>query len=120
RLYYMDKSLEKPTIYPGMIAIYRDTRGRPLTIHRTFVELNGDKAHVENPKLMMKPPADMTGGSIQLYDPHFNPGTRTWTLGVAEGIENALSVTEATSTPCWAASSAWCLENVEVPDSLLP
>ncbi|MCV5062818.1 toprim domain-containing protein, partial [Escherichia coli] len=39
---------------------------------------------------------------------------------MAEGIENALSVVEATSTPCWAASSAWCLENVTVPDFLLP
>ncbi|WP_435889512.1 DUF7146 domain-containing protein, partial [Escherichia coli] len=37
-----------------MIAIYRDTRGRPLTIHRTYVDKNGDKAPVENPKLMMK------------------------------------------------------------------
>lgn len=62
-----------------MIAIYRDTRGRPLTIHRTYVDKNGDKAPVENPKLMMKPPADMTGGSIQLFD-HYDSGssTRHW------------------------------------------
>lgn len=120
RIHYWDKDKQKSIIYPGMIAIYRDTRGRPLTIHRTYVDKNGDKAPVENPKLMMKPPADMTGGSIQLFDPHYDSGSSTWTLGVAEGIENALSVVEATSTPCWAASSAWCLENVTVPDFLLP
>lgn len=120
RMYYWDKGTESTSIYPGMVAIYRDTRGRPLTLHRTYVEKNGDKAPVENPKLMMKPPADMTGGSIQLFDPHYDAGTRTWTLGVSEGIENALSVTEATSIPCWAASSAWCLENVVIPDYLLP
>lgn len=120
RIYYWDKDKQKSIIYPGMIAIYRDTRGRPLTIHRTYVDKNGDKAPVENPKLKMKPPADMTGGSIQLFDPHYDSGSSTWTLGVAEGIENALSVVEATSTPCWAASSAWCLENVTVPDFLLP
>ncbi|MGV7963787.1 toprim domain-containing protein [Photorhabdus tasmaniensis] len=120
RLYYWNQEKQKASTYPGMIAIYRDTRGRPLTIHRTFVEKDGDKANVDNPKLMMKPPADMTGGSIQLFDPHYDSVSCTWTLGVAEGIENALSVTEATSTPCWAASSAWCLENVVVPDYLLP
>ncbi|MFP1529389.1 hypothetical protein ACLB1R_34820 [Escherichia coli] len=31
----------------------------------------------------------MTGGSIQLFDPHYDSGSSTWTLGVAEGIENA-------------------------------
>ncbi len=120
RLYYWDKDSKSSLIYPGMVAILRDTRGRALTLHRTYVEESGDKAPVENPKLMMKPPADLLGASIQLFDPHFAKGTKTWTLGVAEGIENALSVTEATSTPCWAASSAWSLENVVIPDSLLP
>ncbi|MCW1829812.1 toprim domain-containing protein [Enterobacter asburiae] len=120
RLYYWDKDAQSSLIYPGMVAILRDTRGRALTLHRTYVEKSGDKAPVETPKLMMKPPADLLGASIQLFDPHYAKGSKTWTLGVAEGIENTLSVTEATSTPCWAASSAWCLENVVIPDSLLP
>jgi hypothetical protein len=120
RIYYWDKATSSSLIYPGMVAILRDTRGRALTLHRTYVEQNGDKANVENPKLMMKPPADLLGASIQLFDPHYAKGSKTWTLGVAEGIENALSVIEATSMPCWAASSAWSLENVIIPDSLLP
>lgn len=120
RMYYWEKESGDTLIFPAMIAIYRDTRGRPLTIHRTYLEKDGDKAKVKLPKLMMKPPADMTGGSIQLFDPFYDSDTRNWTLSVSEGIENALSVIEATSTPCWAASSAWCLENVEIPDYQLP
>ncbi|SUY92778.1 MULTISPECIES: toprim domain-containing protein [Buttiauxella] len=118
RLYYWDNG--KTVTYPGMIAVYRDNRGRRLTIHRTYLEVNGDKAKVDKPKLMMKPPADMHGGSIQLFEPHYNESTSTWLLGVSEGIENALSVIEATSMPCWAASSSWALENMEIPDYLLP
>ncbi|MEX0634707.1 toprim domain-containing protein (plasmid) [Serratia ureilytica] len=41
-------------------------------------------------------------------------------LGVSEGIENALSVTEATSIPCWASSSSTFMEMLEIPEYLMP
>ncbi|NRN29689.1 DUF7146 domain-containing protein [Photorhabdus heterorhabditis] len=120
KLYYWDKANEKGIQMPAMVSIYRDNKGKNLTIHRTFLERNGDGAKVDCPKMMMKPSANMIGGAIHLYEPHYDQASKVWTLGVSEGVENALSVVEATSTPCWAASSAWFMEYVEIPDNILP
>jgi len=120
KLYYWDADLKAGLRLPAMPTIFRCAKGRALTIHRTFLDGKGGKANVVNPKLMMKPPYDMSGGSAQLYEPHYDPMTKIWTLCVSEGIENALSVVEATSMPCWAACAAYFMEAMEIPDNVMP
>jgi len=120
KMYYKDKEMQRSLILPAMIAIYRDKTGAQLTMHRTYLDATGAKADVTFPKKMMKPAGDMTGGSIHLYQPLYDATSKTWMLGVAEGIENALSVTEATAIPIWAASSVWSMENMEIPEKSLP
>ncbi|MDK1366595.1 toprim domain-containing protein, partial [Klebsiella quasipneumoniae] len=58
--------------------------------------------------------------SIQLFKPTYDEMSKAWFLGISEGIENALSVTEATSIPCWASSSSTFMEMLEIPDHFMP
>lgn len=120
RMYYLDKGMQRALTLPAMVAIYRDKTGAQLTMHRTYLDTSGAKADVTFPKKMMQAAGDMTGGSIQLYQPLYDTISKTWMLGVAEGIENALSVTEATALPVWAASSVWSLENMDIPEKSMP
>lgn len=78
---------------PCMLAVYRDKHGKPLTFHRTFLKPDGSgKADVSRPKMIMTPPRDMRGGYIILDKPVKANGQTV--IGIAEGIENALSARE--------------------------
>ncbi|MDW3775462.1 toprim domain-containing protein [Kluyvera cryocrescens] len=114
--------VNKPaSFHPTMVAIFNDKLGRNCTIHKTHLSDDGlVKADVENPKLMMKPVYQMNGGSIQLFKPTYDEMSKAWFLGISEGIENALSVTEATSIPCWASSSSTFMEMLKIPDHFMP
>jgi hypothetical protein len=85
---------------PAMVALMTDAEtGEPVGVHRTFLRPDGSgKADVDRPKMML-------GGSgiIQLADLHeIGAG-----LGLAEGIETALSVMQVIGWgPTWAAGSA--------------
>jgi putative DNA primase/helicase len=93
---------ENETELPAMIAMVRDKDGKPVTIHRTFLTEDGEKAAIEHPRKLM--PGELPAGSaIRL-------GEGASTLAVSEGIETALSVTKLFGFPCWAAISASGLE----------
>jgi hypothetical protein len=87
--------------FPGIIARVMSAEGKPVSIHRTFLTHEGQKAPVDSPKKLCKLPSDQTlqGAAIRL----FKAGP---TLAVAEGIETSLAVTQMTGTPCWATVSA--------------
>ncbi len=77
-----------------------------IAIHRTFLTADGSKkAQVSNPKLMLGPCA---GGAVRL-SPFGND------LVLAEGIETALSVLQASGKPVWA-----CLSTSGLKSALLP
>ncbi|HDY9362219.1 TPA: toprim domain-containing protein [Klebsiella pneumoniae] len=121
KMRYWPGSNKPASFHPTMVAIFNDKFGRNCTIHKTHLTDDGlKKADVENPKLMMKPVYQMNGGSMQLFKPTYCDETKSWFLGVSEGIENALSVTEATSIPCWASSSSTFMEMLEIPEYLMP
>src|SRR5262249_39396683 len=76
-------------------------------VHRTYLTLDGrTKAPVSNPKMTLGP---IGGGAVRLA-----PAGPV--LGVAEGIETALSAMEATGIPVWAALSAAGIEALGLPD----
>jgi putative DNA primase/helicase len=93
--------------WPAMVALVtRGTDGAPLAIHRTFLARDGtNKAPIEQAKMMLGP---CRGGAVRL-------GPITDRLLVAEGIENALSATQATGQAAWAALSTSGLRTLELP-----
>jgi putative DNA primase/helicase len=111
KLGYWEQGRGKVGSYPALIFPICDPHGQPVTLHRTYLTPEGFKAPVENPKKTMSYPSDriLTGAAVRLGEPEDR------TLGVAEGIETALAVREATGQVCWAATSAALLEKVLLP-----
>jgi predicted P-loop ATPase len=94
----------------GMVAIVRDGAGAPTGgIHRTFL-LDDGSAKAPPGKKMLNPVA---GGSVRLSllpeDGH---------LGIAEGIETALSARRIFDLPTWAALSADGLRRWQWPQGI--
>lgn len=100
--------------HPGMLAVVRDRSGKAVTLHRTFLSENGGKAVVANPKRMMPVPQDtmVTGGAIRLQPANWEGEI----IGVAEGIETALSVSCATNMVCWSTMSSTLLATFTPPE----
>ncbi len=92
--------------FPVMVAAVQNGQGRLTGIHRTFLRPDGKgKALVAGPKKMA---GIVWGGAIRLCPASF-------TLGIAEGIETALSVTLAAELPVWAAGSLGNMAALDLP-----
>lgn len=81
--------------FPMMIGKVISPDNRAVNLHRTFLDANGRKAPIENCKLLMKGETP-NGSAIRLLAPS------NGRLGVAEGIETALSAAVLFDIPCWA------------------
>lgn len=90
---------------PCMLALVKAPDATALTMHRTFLDRNGQKADIEKPKKLLPGLKKLTGASIQLSDV-----PEDGLLGIAEGIETALSCFQLFNIPTWAAVSAGMLE----------
>lgn len=93
---------------PALITQIVNSSGEMIGLHRTFLAARDGKwvkAPVTPAKKMM---GHHRGGFAQLTE--FSPR-----LCLAEGIETALSVMQATRMPCWAALSLGNMETVELP-----
>ena len=102
-------------IYPAMVALFTGASGDAVTIHATYLRHDGGaKAPVSTPKKLLQVPVRgaTRGGAIRLYRPD------DAALGVAEGIETALSLSILENIPVWAASSADALERIQLPRGL--
>lgn len=95
-------ALQHPCGYtgPGLVGLVSDARtGQPISLHRTWVLASGEKAALETPRLLAAGHRK-AGGVIRLW-----PRQSGQPLGIAEGIETALSLAWAVS-PAWAAIDA--------------
>ena len=101
---------EKKTRMAAMICRFTGPDGKPLNIHRTYLE-NGKKAKVEDAKKYMTSTAPMDGGAIRLF-----PAETI--LGITEGIETALAATQLFGIPTWAAMDAGNLAKFEPPKNV--
>ena len=98
--------------FPALLSLVFDKDRRPVTIHRTFITPDGFAAPGKNKKVMAVPSDRKASGGAILW------GKRSRNADVAEGIENALSVTMATSRTCLPlVSSTWML-SWEVPEGI--
>lgn len=99
--------------FPAIVAMVFDAKGKPCTLHRTYLSEEGRKAPVPVAKKLMSYPStrSITGGAIRLM-PADKPA-----LAFTEGMETALAVIEATDglLPVWPAVSDTLLKNVVPP-----
>jgi len=79
--------------FPGMLAMVTGPDGRPANIHRTYLTRDGSKAPVDVPRRMMPGPVPR-GAAVRLA-----PAADA--LGVAEGIETAISAGRIHGLPTW-------------------
>ncbi|HEY2212306.1 MAG TPA: toprim domain-containing protein [Bradyrhizobium sp.] len=103
--YYRDG---KRTAHPGMIALFSDADGRPNTLHRTYLTTDGDKAALDPCRVFM-PSKIAQGGAIRL-------AAAADVLGIAEGIETALSAAIMFKLPVWATTSEGLLRAWQPPE----
>jgi putative DNA primase/helicase len=86
---------------PCMFALFSDPNGTDGTIHRTYL-------HHVTPNRMFLPTRVPLGGAIRLF-------AAEPTMGVAEGIETALSASLIFKMPVWAVTSERLLRQWEPP-----
>lgn len=99
----------KPSWHPLLLARFDpaddgDADEQAFALHRTYLDFAGYKADVASPRKMLG--AMPAGGAVRLM-PHSD------TLGIAEGIETALSASALFDVPVWAALTSgllqgWC------------
>lgn len=96
-LHYRSPDGNRQGPFPTLISPVIDGQGRGICLHRIYLTPDGKKAPVPEPKKLMSHPNDvpMQGSAVRLF-------RYTDILGVAEGVETAIAVTEATGIPCWA------------------
>ena len=93
----------------AMVAMVRDNKtGDPIGMHRTYLSDDFKKADLKSPK---KSIGKMACGSIRLM-----PVTDT--VGIAEGIETALSASQLFDIPCWSSIDAGGMESFFPPDGV--
>lgn len=88
--------------FPAMVAVLQRPDGRRVGYHRTFLLPEGKERRV-------------LGKSKGTVIPLCEAGE---VLGIAEGIESALSVTELLGVPCWAAYCANNLKSFNPPENV--
>lgn len=89
-------------LWPCMVAMVTDAvSNEPLTMHRTFLTTDGKKAPIDRTRSPLKG-GRKKGGVIRLFaDEEVTLG-----LGIAEGIESALSAVILGFSPVWACIDA--------------
>lgn len=110
---YVDQGA-RPTWHPVMLAKVDPSDkaaadGERAALHRTYLNAFGNKADVKAPKKALG--TMPTGAAVRLM-PH---GTL---LGIAEGIETALSASVLYNVPVWAALNAALLEQWRPPETV--
>lgn len=96
--------------FETMVARITDASGAPLTYHLTYLR-DGKKANVDPSRKIMTPMRNTRGGAIRLY-----PGASV--MGVAEGIETAISAKQLFGMPVWACGNSGLLEAFDPPEGV--
>lgn len=97
--------------YPALVATVTDIVGELVTLHVTYLE-KGEKLRDRQTRKLLGPVSDREGCSVRLSPLHDD------VLGIAEGIETALSATLLHGVPTWAALSAPVLRKFTPPGSV--
>jgi putative DNA primase/helicase len=101
---------DQPTQYYDAMVAMVTQNGKPITLHTTYI-FEGDKAQVGAPRKILPTLDKLAGAACELY-----PFTDE--LGVAEGIETALSAFQLFGVPTWACINSGNMESFKVPDGV--
>ncbi|HEX3837809.1 MAG TPA: toprim domain-containing protein [Steroidobacteraceae bacterium] len=96
--------------YAALVAPVTDIDGQLVTAHVTYLQ-GGRKLEGHEPRKIFGPTTGRTGCAVRLM-----PATET--LGVAEGIETALSASRIDQIPVWATLNTSLLMKFEPPASV--
>lgn len=99
---------ESGGVHPALLAVLKSSDGSGVSVHRTYLTEDGNKALVDPVKKMM-PGLPLNGASIHL-------GPVMPRMGIAEGIETALCAAQLFGLPVWAATCAGLLKTWEPPE----
>ena len=88
---------ETESNHPAMVGLVRDVKGVGQTLHRTYLASDGGKANLNQCRKLM-PGGFPKGGAIRLM-----PAAAR--MGVAEGIETAMSASVIGNMPVWSTVS---------------
>jgi len=99
-----DKSV---TYHPALLSKFVGPDAKAFTLHTTYLTPDGRKADVPKVKKLAPVPVP-PGGAVRLDN-------SAETMGVAEGIETALSAMQIHQVPVWATLSTGCLVKWEPP-----
>lgn len=97
----------KKLVMPAMMALYVSPDMSKQNVHYTFLTPDGQKADVPKQKKNGRGPMPK-GGAVRLA-----PSAET--MGIAEGIETALSAAQLNGIPVWAALNSGLLVNWQPP-----
>lgn len=97
--------------YPALIAAVRDMCGELVTAHVTYLTPSGEKLQTYDPRKILSAMTGREGCAVPLM-PHGD------TLGIAEGIETALSAARMHELPVWAALNTSLLMKWEPPHTV--
>lgn len=108
------ESGSRPSWHPAMVAKVDPSdaaaaQGERAALHRTYLDRYAGKAQVAEPRKMLG--TMPTGAAVRLAE-------HNEILGIAEGIETALSASALFNVPCWAALTAGLLEQWSPPVSV--
>lgn len=93
--------------YPGLVGEVRDLADELVTVHVTYLA-NGRKLEGHKPRKILTKTEGREGCAVRLMPP-------TEVLGIAEGIETALSAAVLEGMPVWAALNTSLLTKFEPP-----
>ena len=94
--------------WPAMVAKYASPEGKAMNIHCTFLGPDGDKAAIDHAKLVQRGSLP-SGGAVRLGGPACE------VMGIAEGIETALSASILYGVRTWAALNGNLLAKWQPP-----
>lgn len=97
--------------YPALIAAVRDMCGELVTAHVTYLQPSGEKLQTFEPRKILSAMTAREGCAVPLM-PHGD------TLGIAEGIETALSAARMHEVAVWAALNTSLLMKWEPPHTV--
>lgn len=94
-------------LYDAMVCPVVSVDGKPLTYHVTYLA-DGKKANLDPSRKLMTPTKPISGSAIRLCDPAEE-------MGVAEGIETAMSATKLFQVPTWSCINSEMLSEFKPP-----
>jgi len=97
--------------FPALVVAVRNGDSELVTAHVTYLTQAGQKLAEYEPRKILSPLTGHVGCAAQLMP-------ADGVLGIAEGIETALSATKLTGIPTWAALNSSLLAKFEVRESI--